>query len=149
MYPNYDGLIVYTVFITLITFAAIVVIFFLEKEIEDQIKILNKLCAETGYFISSAEPISIEKNPDAFITYLTRHGFHNPAVVDDEPTFNVIDRDLDLLLNLSADLVKGKCHMEIMDTGLWWMETLDQVLDRMNPQNAPHHNGEILKKELS
>ncbi|MFK4706212.1 hypothetical protein ABIC83_003051 [Roseateles asaccharophilus] len=49
-----------------------------------------------------------------------------PTVADD---FSIEDdRELELLLNLSADMAAGRCNQ---DTGIWWLETLEKVLARL------------------
>ena len=80
----------------------------------------------------------ITKDPKKFVEHLERNGFNDPTKVDGKPEFTVIDDDLDLLLNLGADMVKGQCNM---DTGIWWLQTLDKVLDRLRPDEAPFRDG--------
>lgn len=48
--------------------------------------------------------------------------------VDEGPEFVVTDPDLDALLNLSADMVKGCCNH---DTGVAWLAALERVEKRL------------------
>lgn len=82
-------------------------------------------------------------DPQGFIAYLNHYGFVNPTLKEEEPPFTVYaDEDLNLLLNISADMLQGRANM---DTGIWWGQTLDKILDRLNPQNAPHDCGDPCK----
>lgn len=58
--------------------------------------------------------------------------------VEDEPEFVVTDPDLDVLLNLSADMVKGRCNH---DTGVAWLAALERVekrLAKVPPAGSPN-----------
>lgn len=48
--------------------------------------------------------------------------------VEEGPEFVVTDPDLDVLLNLSADIVKGRCNH---DTGVAWLAALERVEKRL------------------
>lgn len=55
------------------------------------------------------------------------------AAQDEEPdTFTTPDNDLNLLLELACDLSKGRCNM---DTGIWWLQTLEGILARLMPKD--------------
>jgi hypothetical protein len=75
---------------------------------------------------------------DAFVEHLEKHGFHSPIVYDSTPHFKVADEGLDLLMNLGGDMLIGRANM---DTAIWFMQALDQVLDRLRPHEAPFHDG--------
>lgn len=49
---------------------------------------------------------------------------------DDCHEFNTGDDDLNLLLGLTADIALGKANM---DTGVWWLATLEKVQARLIP----------------
>ena len=57
------------------------------------------------------------------------------AVADaEEPdTFTTPDNDLNLLLELGCDISKGRCNM---DTGIWWLQTLEGILARLMPKDV-------------
>jgi hypothetical protein len=72
-----------------------------------------------------------------FVQYLERHGFENPNVKR-TPEYTIYDLDLNNLLNTAVDMSKGRGNM---DVGIAFMADMDKVLDRLNPQNAPHNYG--------
>lgn len=53
------------------------------------------------------------------------------SLEQEEVVFTIEDNDLDLLLNLSVELVSGRGNM---DLGLYWHDTLQKVLARLNKQ---------------
>lgn len=49
--------------------------------------------------------------------------------------FNTGDDDLDLLLGLAVDIEQGRANM---DTGIWWLQVLDRVKERLTaPASQP------------
>ena len=91
-----------------------------------------KLCTKIGF----AGDVLVEQ--DKFISFLEQNGFHNPMERDGKPHFKVNDPDLDLLMNLGGDMLVGPANM---DTAVWFMQSLDKVLDRLRPHEAPFHDG--------
>ena len=77
-------------------------------------------------------------DPRHFKEYLERYGFENPNDPSTGPEFKLYDSDLDRVVNGAVDMSKGRCNM---DGGLLFMKDLDILLDRLNPQHAPHHYG--------
>ena len=92
-----------------------------------------KLGAKLGF---NGDPTAEQ---DKFIEFLERNGFHNPTVWDEKPHFKVADEDLDLLMNIGGDMLVGRANM---DTAIWFMQSLDRVLDRLRPHEAPFHDGQ-------
>lgn len=52
------------------------------------------------------------------------------VIVDKDGNFNTKDPQLSLLLSLAGDIAKGDANM---DTGIWFMDTLDDVEKRLLP----------------
>lgn len=82
-------------------------------------------------------------DPRHFVEYLERHGFDDPSKPH-EWEYRLYDADLNNLVNTAVDMSKGRANM---DVGIAFMQDLDKVLDRLNPQNAPHHYGHPAEKE--
>ena len=61
------------------------------------------------------------------------------VIVDKDGNFNTKDPQLSLLLSLAGDIAKGDANM---DTGIWFMDTLDDVEKRLLPSGDA---GEVVK----
>lgn len=62
-----------------------------------------------------------------------------PEPDDDGPEFTVSDPDLNNLLNLAADMAKGRCNH---DTGMAWLQALEAVEARLKSTPAQQAAGE-------
>lgn len=82
-------------------------------------------------------------NSKDFLDYLERFGFSDPNKPH-EWEYKIVDHDLNNLVNTAVDMSKGRANM---DVGIAFMEDLDKVMDRLNPQNAPHHYGSPAEKK--
>lgn len=63
---------------------------------------------------------------------------------EDGPEFTVADQDLNYLLNLAADLAKGRANC---DTGVAWLEALEAVETRLAAQPTQAAQGEPITVE--
>jgi len=85
---------------------------------------------------------------DPEIAQATAKGFRtmfDEAPQAAHPEFTLEDPDLNMLVNLAADMAQGRANM---DTGVLWLETLEKVRARLAPQAQPEQAAQGVGEEF-